>query len=52
MIHIYHEEEAPQPWRFKGQWSYPTSELDYLLEEHDGEGFVLYKHRLYEMRKV
>ena len=50
MIHIYHSEEVPAPWRFKGQWSYPLSEVGYLLSCHDGEDFVLFEHRLYERR--
>ena len=30
-------------------WSYPVSELDYLLEEkEDGATFLLYDSRLYE----
>ena len=30
-------------------WSYPISELDYLLEtQDDGASFLLYKGRLYE----
>lgn len=30
-------------------WDYPVAELDYLLEEHPGESFVLKDDRLYEM---
>lgn len=30
-------------------WDYPIKELDYLLEEHSGESFVLKNNRLYEM---
>ncbi len=30
-------------------WDYPIKELDYLLEEHPGESFVLKNNRLYEM---
>lgn len=52
MITIYHEEEAPIGWRFAGQWSYPLSEVDYLLDCHDKEKFVLFKGRLYEWRKT
>lgn len=29
-------------------WDFPIEELDYLLEEHDGEAFVLWDGRLYE----
>ena len=32
----------------KDGWSYPIEELDYLLEEHRGETFVLLDGRLYE----
>ncbi len=30
-------------------WSFPIEELDYLLEEHKNESFVLIDNRLYEM---
>lgn len=30
-------------------WDYPLNELEYLLEEHPGESFVLQDNRLYEM---
>lgn len=52
MITIYHEEEVPLPWRYPGQWSFPVSEVDYLLETHDKESFVYYKGRLYEWQKT
>lgn len=29
-------------------WDYPLEEVGYLLEEHDGETFVLIDDRLYE----
>lgn len=29
-------------------WSFPLSELDYLLKEHKEECFLLIKDRLYE----
>lgn len=29
-------------------WDFPLEELEYLLEEHDGETFVLHNGRLYE----
>lgn len=29
-------------------WSFPINELDYLLEVHKGEDFILYNGRLYE----
>lgn len=29
-------------------WDYPVEELDYLMEEHDGEAFVLLDGRLWE----
>lgn len=30
-------------------WSFPIEELEYLLEEHKKESFVLIDKRLYEM---
>lgn len=33
-----------------GGWDYPIEELEYLLEEHDGEAFVLMNGRLYEAK--
>lgn len=30
-------------------WDFPIEELDYLMEEHDGETFVLIKNRLVEV---
>ena len=29
-------------------WDYPINELNYLLESHPSECFILYKDRLYE----
>ena len=29
-------------------WDYPLEEISYILEEHDGETFVLIGDRLYE----
>ena len=29
-------------------WDFPIEELEYLLDEHDGEAFVFYDGRLYE----
>lgn len=34
-----------------GGWDYPIEELEYLLEEHDGESFVLMDGRLYEAKE-
>ena len=33
-------------------WDFPINELGYLLEEHDGETFILYGWRLYEAEEV
>lgn len=33
-------------------WSFPISELDYLLEEHNQESFLLYNNRLYELNEI
>ena len=30
-------------------WDFPIEELDYLLEEHNGEVFLLQNDRLYEI---
>ena len=32
----------------KEGWDFPIEELDYLLEEHDGETFALVNNRLFE----
>ena len=38
-----------KPVEDDNHWSYPVSELDYLLEEkEDGVTFLLYDSRLYE----
>lgn len=31
-------------------WDFPIEELEYLVEEHDGETFVLMNGRLYEAK--
>lgn len=42
-----------QPTEDENHWSYPLSELDYLLEkEEDGATFLLYDGRLYETEEV
>ena len=42
-----------QPIEDVNHWSYPVSELDYLLEkEEDGAIFLLYDGRLYETEEV
>lgn len=33
-------------------WDFPLEELDYLLEEHDGETFVLKDGRLHEAEEA
>lgn len=33
-------------------WSFPLEELDYLLETHSGETFLLVDNRLYEVEEV
>ena len=48
MIHII-TETAKICW---AAWDYPVEELDYLLEEHDGETFVLYNNRLWETKEM
>lgn len=32
-----------------GAWDFPIDELDYLMEEHNNETFVLIKNRLVEV---
>lgn len=44
MIHIVSSSAGYAPCG----WDYPLEEIDYLLEEHDGETFVLIDDRLYE----
>ena len=34
-----------------GGWDFPIEELDYLIEEHSGETFVLVDGRLYEAKE-
>lgn len=41
-----------QPIEDDNHWSYPVSELDYLLEKEDEDAtFLLYDDRLYETEK-
>lgn len=35
-----------------GGWDFPIEELAYLVEEHDGETFVLTNGRLYEAKDI
>jgi hypothetical protein len=37
-----------QPIEDDNHWSYPFSELDYLIEKEDCTTFLLYDGRLYE----
>ena len=46
MITIYSEGNITNE-----SWDYPIDELEYLLEEHNGESFVLIDNRLYELGK-
>lgn len=32
-------------------WDFPLDELEYLIDEHDGETFVVFNGRLYEADK-
>lgn len=54
MIRIYSKEELKEmsEWDIVDSWDFPVEELDYLLEEHDEESFVLVNNRLYEIDKV
>lgn len=51
MIKIINEEEYNNGCytREKESWDFPLEELDYLLEEHKGEVFLLKYGRLYEV---
>lgn len=58
MIRIYSREEFKDmvDWDMIDSdaidgWDFPIEELDYLLEEHDEESFVLIDNRLYEINK-
>jgi len=51
MIKIYSKEEMKN-FEIVDNWDFPIEELDYLLEEHDEESFVLIDNRLYEVEKV
>ena len=43
------KQTTEKPVEDDSHWSYPVSELDYLLEEkEDGATFLLYDSRLYE----
>ena len=37
-----------QPLETDTAWSFDISELEYVLDEHNGEDFLYYKGRLYE----
>lgn len=47
MIHITNDVSKVD----RDGWDYPLKELDYLIEEHDGETFVLIGNRLHEAIK-
>lgn len=52
MIKIINRDELAQNCKYTigfGAWDFPIEELDYLMEEHDGETFVLIKNRLVEV---
>lgn len=49
MIKIYSKEElGVNVFEDDVIWSFPIEELDYLLKEHNGEEYIIYKGRLYE----
>lgn len=60
MIKIFSEKEIKKdfldnlysngenPSKESDYWDYPINELDYLLNTHSSECFILYKNRLYE----
>ncbi len=50
MIKIYNEEEIKNVEKYiVDSWDFSISEIDYLLEEHKNESFVLINNRLYEI---
>lgn len=53
MIKIYGRDEFREMtnWEIVDDWDFPIEELDYLLEEHDEESFVLINNRLYEVER-
>ena len=53
MIKIYGKNEFMEmtDWEIVDSWGFPIAELDYLLEEHDEESFVLVCNKLYEVER-
>lgn len=50
MIKIYTKNEIKDVEKYiVDNWDFPIEELDYLLEEHNEESFVLINNRLYEI---
>lgn len=50
MIKIYTKNEIKDVEKYiVDSWDFPIEELDYLLEEHNEESFVLINNRLYEI---
>lgn len=50
MIKIYKKNEIKDVEKYiVDNWDFPIEELDYLLEEHNEESFVLINNRLYEI---
>lgn len=50
MIKIYSKDEMKN-LEIVDDWDFPIEELDYLLEEHNEESFVLINNRLYEVER-
>lgn len=52
MIKIYNKDEIKN-YDIVDNWDFPITELDYLLEEHNNESFVLIDNeRLYEIENI
>lgn len=45
---IYIEQAKHKPTEDAETWSFSVDELEYVLQEHDGEEFYYYDKRLYE----
>lgn len=50
MIKIYSKDEM-KDLEIVDSWDFIIDELDYLLEEHNNESFVLINNRLYEVEE-
>lgn len=53
MIKIINKKEYLKTKKYvideENRWDFPLDEIDYLLQEHEGETFLLLDDRLYEI---